>query len=69
MRKPVMGVNHIEKDVDFKYIEKQLQQSFSKIRIIDGSIDLDQVKQQMITYYREKYRNNKRIHDNNTCLY
>lgn len=57
-----MGVNHIEKDVDFKYIEKQLQQSFSKIKVIDGSIDLDQVKQQMITYYREKYSDLNNLH-------
>ena len=57
-----MERNHIINDVDFNYIEQQLQQGVSKIKLLDGSIDLEATKQQLIAYYTEKYKDLNQLH-------
>lgn len=40
---------------NMKFISEQLQKTISKIKIIDGSIDLEAIKKDLLDYYAEKF--------------
>lgn len=44
-----------KKTYDLTYIEKQLESAFSKIKIVDKSIDKGKIKKQLLDYYQKKY--------------
>lgn len=45
-----------------------MQQGVSKIKLLDGSIDLEATKQQLIAYYTEKYKDlSKRFDSERGC--
>lgn len=40
---------------NMEFISEQLQKTISKIKIIDGSIDLEAIKKGLLDYYAEKF--------------
>ena len=44
-----------KKAYNLSYIEEQLEAAFSKIKIVDKSIDKNKVKKQLVDYYKKKY--------------
>ena len=42
---------------DDKFIIGQLNNLFSKIVVVDNSVDIDKVKKQLYNYYKKKFEN------------
>ena len=50
-----VNMHNSKKTYNLSYIEEQLESAFSKIKIVDKSIDKNKVKKQLFEYYQKKY--------------
>ena len=50
-------MHNSKKPYNLSYIDEQLESAFSKIKIVDKSLDKIKVKRQLSDYYQKKYCN------------